>query len=144
MLIIDEIIKHLGGVRQLQKRGPLWIGRDSRQVVVEHIGFGPTSPDAVRLARYGHGDGPAEPEMHFERRDTVWLPYYYNDGRTGAELFLYGFRSERAPLYLNWEAGTKLIEMTYYLELNLWAEGFREAARELFQPSLFGAVGGAA
>ena len=145
MLVMDEIIKQLGGIDRFREIGPVRLGSGGRLLIVEHIGFGPTSRDTVRLTRYADSGVPtAEPEMHFERRETVWMPYYYRNERTAAELFLYGFTSADEPLRLNYQAGTRLIEICGFLEINLWAEGFVEAARDVLQPSLFAVRGGAA
>ncbi len=145
MLVLDEIIKQLGGMNRFREIGPVRLGSGGRLLIVEHIGFGPTSRDAVRLTRYADSRVlTAEPEIHFEWRDTVWMPYYCHNQRTGTELFLYGFTRVNEPLRLNFQAGTRLIEIGGFLEINLWAEGFVEAARDVLQPSLFSVRGGAA
>ena len=145
MLIMEEIIKQYGGTNELREAGELRIRRGRRLLILESLGFGPTGEHAVRMVRYADHDSPIpEPEMHFERKDLVWLPYYLCNGRTGGELFLYRFNAEHNTLRVDPGAGTRMIEIAGILDLNLWAEGFVEAAEENRYHPLFLVPGGAA
>lgn len=145
MLIMDEIIKHYGGIKQLQEAGELRIRRGRRLLILEYLGFGPSGDHAARVIRYADHESPVpEPELHFEWKEVVWLPYYLCNGRTGGELFLYRFNAEQHTLHVDPGAGARMIEIAGILDLSLWAEGFVEAAAENQYHPLFSVEGGAA
>ena len=139
MLVLDEILKQYGHIECFRMAGTLRVERPGRTLVLEHLGFGPTAEHAVRVARCNRF-GVAEPEMHFELRGSVWLPFYLCNPITDTELFLYRFAEGRV-LRVDLGAGARLIETAGILDLNLWAEGFVEAAGESLYHPLFAAGG---
>lgn len=143
MIALDDIVKQFGGIDEFRKTGFLRLDRCGRTILLEHLENGPTAEHAVRIVRCNHF-GVADLEMHLEQRGGVWLPYYFNNRGTDTELFLYRFSGEREVLRVDLWAGARLIEIAGVLDLDLWAEGFVEAAAEALQPSLFPVKGGAA
>jgi len=139
MLVLNDIVKQYGGIDHFREAGTVRLQRGGRMLVLEHLGFGPTAEHAVRVARCNRF-GTAETEMHFELRGTVWLPFYLCNRITDTELFLYRFAEGRV-LRVDLGAGARLIETAGILDLNLWAEGFVEAADESLYHPLFAAGG---
>jgi len=139
MLVLHEIIKLYGEIECIRRLGTIRIGKDSLALLLEYLGSGPTAQHAVRVARLNRF-GVAEPEMHFELRSGVWLPFYLCNRTTDAELFLYRFTGAKV-VRVDRGAGARLIEMAGILDLNLWAEGFVEAAEENLYHPLFAAGG---
>ena len=139
MLVLDEIVQQYGGIEHFRGAGIVRLQRNGRTLVLEHLGFGPTTEHAVRIVRCNRF-GVAEPEMHFELRGKVWLPFYLCNRTTDTELFLYRFSGKRV-VSVDLGAGARLIESAGILDLNLWAEGFVEAAEQSLYHPLFAAGG---
>lgn len=143
MLALNDISKLYGGLDQIKTAGSIHLVKDGKELVLEHLGFGPTTEHSVRVLKCNRFGG-FELEMHFELRGDVWLPYYLNNRATDTELFLYRFNGAREVLRVDLWAGARMIEIAGLLDLNLWAEGFVEAAEENLYHPLFPAAGGAA
>ena len=135
MILIDEILEQLGGIGFLVKKERARLEKDGVSLFLEHLGFGPAGGYALRLVY----STDCEIEMHFEKHNLCWLPYYLRDSKT--EIVLYEFLGARQPLRMDVEAGSYLIQRACFLELNLRAHGFDRLDHEnLYHPLFAGGV----
>lgn len=143
MLVLSEIVERYGGAACFREVGVVHLKRFERTLLIEHLGFGPTAEHAMRVVK-SNCFGAAGWEVYFEWKGGVWLPYYLNNKATDTELFLYHFNGAQEVLRVDLWAGVRMIEIAGVLDLNLWAEGFVEAAEENLYHPLFTSTGGAA
>lgn len=143
MIVLNDITKLYGGLNEFREIRSVRLKKDEGELILEHLGFGPTAEHSIRVLKRNNF-GVIEPEMHFEWRGGVWLPYYFNNPPTDSELFLYRFNTAREVLRVDLWAGSRMIEIAGLLDLALWAQGFVEAAEASLYHPLFPVNGGAA
>ena len=138
MILIDEILKQFRSIEYFAGRERACFEKDGVSLFLEYLGDGPTGGKALRVVRSISG---SEVEMHFEKRDLCWLPYYLRDGKTNQETFLYAYAGTGRSLHVDMTAGSTLIQRACLLELNLRAHGFDNFSDEnLYHPLFAGGV----
>lgn len=130
MILIDEILKQLRGIKYLAERRCFRLEKDGMGFFLEYMGRGSSGGHALRLVHRTEG---SEVEMHFEDRTLSWLPYYLRDAET--EIYLY--RNHHVDM----AAGSTLIQRACLMELSLRAHGFDRVPEECLYHPLF--AGGA-
>ena len=138
MTIIDEILKQFGDIEYFSQAKSARFEKDGVTLILEYLGFGPAGGHTMRVVRCALE---SEVEIHFEKGALCWFPYYHRDWETDAEIFLYGYGGAGRALSVDMEAGYKLIQTAFFLELNLRAQGFALVPQEnLYHPLFAGGV----
>ncbi|NUN03368.1 MAG: hypothetical protein HUU41_19860 [Bryobacteraceae bacterium] len=143
MVVFAELLSIYEGIECFREMESVRIMKGGRTLLLEHLGFGPTTKDAARVASCNRF-GKVEAEIHLELRGGAWLPYYFRNQAAGTEIFLYRFVGARKPLRLDFGAGLLLIQATAILDFSLLADGFVQAAEDALYHPLFSVTGGAA